>query len=277
MTIHSTDKWLKSFIAEKKDKSRRKQHLLHQSIICEPLTTFFEEVPAEIIQDHLLRHGLFSPFLNEDEGEEWLEQNFFAKVSFIYKKCKTSWNGPEPDIFIFPSNEESRELKDWYNSNAGLSYPDKLFLFLNKKATNQEIVALFLHEYSHICRLHHFQKQEMEYTLLDAIMLEGIAEWIVRKKVGDPYGNKRIKKVSDSYLLKLWKKWLVPNQQLKRNHPKHDMIMYGLNGAPKNIGYIIGYNIIYRYMMKQNGSITTLLTTPNEEIVKKVDILTDNN
>ncbi|QGH36601.1 hypothetical protein GI584_22215 [Gracilibacillus salitolerans] len=275
MTIYATDKWIKKFTDKKDDKDRSELHLLHQSIICEPLTKFFEGIPSEAIQEHLLRHGLFSSNLNKEDAQKWIQQNYLSKVNNIYKKCKNAWNGPEPDIFIFPSNEEIRELKEWYNSNAGLSYPDKLFLFLQKNASNREIVALFLHEYSHICRLHHFPKKEMEYTLLDAIILEGIAEWIVRKKVGAAYGNKRIERVTDEILEDLWKKWIAPLQHLKRDHPKHDMIMYGLNGVPKNIGYIIGYNIIQRYMEKQKDSITTLLQTPNHQILAELDSLTD--
>ncbi|MGP4039316.1 DUF2268 domain-containing protein [Gracilibacillus sp. D59] len=277
MTIHATDKWLKRFIDKKNDKDRDEQHLLHQSIIFEPLADYFEDIPTEAIQEHLLRHGIFSSNINKKDAQQWLQQNYLSKVNSIYKKCKNAWNGPKPDIFIFPSNEEIKELREWYNSNAGLSYPDKLFLFLQKNAKNREIVALFLHEYSHICRLNHFPKKEMEYTLLDAIILEGIAEWIVRKKVGAAHGNKRVEKVTDEVLKDLWKTWIAPLQQLNRDHPKHDMIMYGLHGVPKNIGYIIGYNIVQRYMTKQNISITTLLYAPNQQILQEVDLLTENN
>ncbi|SFL68557.1 Uncharacterized protein YjaZ [Gracilibacillus orientalis] len=275
MTIHATDKWMKRFTDKKGVKDQEDQNLLHQSVICEPLTKYFKELPPEAIQEHLLRHGLFSSNLKKEDAQKWLQQNYLSKVNILYKKCKNAWNGPEPDIFIFPSNEEIRELKEWYNSNAGLSYPDKLFLFLQKNAENREIVALFLHEYSHICRLNLFPKKEMEYTLLDAVILEGIAEWIVRKKVGAAYGNKRIEMVTDELLEDLWKKWIEPLQQLTRDHPKHNMIMYGLHGVPRNIGYIIGYNIIQRYMTKQNGSITTLLHTPNHQILAEVDSLTE--
>ncbi|MFD2654942.1 DUF2268 domain-containing protein [Gracilibacillus thailandensis] len=273
MTIHATDKWIKKFTDEKIGKNRKEQYLLHQSIICEPLSHCFEDIQPEFIQEHLLRHGLFSPNLNQEDSEQWMEQNYLSKVNKIYQKCKKAWNGPEPAIFVFPSNEEIRELKEWYNANTGLSYPDKLFLFLQRKAENREIIALFLHEYSHICRLNHFPKKEMEYTLLDAIILEGIAEWIVRKKVGSTYGNKRIEMISDELLADLWLTWIASQQQMTRDHPKHDMIMYGFNGVPKNVGYIIGYNIIQRYMTKQPCSITTLLQTTNQQILATIDTL----
>ncbi|MDX8045222.1 DUF2268 domain-containing putative Zn-dependent protease [Gracilibacillus sp. S3-1-1] len=272
MTIHKTDKWIKDFIQQRKQ-DRVTSTSLHQTIICEPLTDYFHFTPKEVIQEHLWQHGLFSPKISDSDAEKWLKQDYLTKVRVLYHKCRTTWNGPETEIFILPSNEEIKELKEWFNSNAGLSFPDKLFIFLNKQASNREIAALFLHEYSHVCRLNLFPKDEVEYNLLDAIILEGIAEWIVRKKVGKEYGNKRIKELSDNSLQALWKKWAAPHLGITRDHPKHDMIMYGGRRPPKNTGYIIGYNIVKRYMKEQQCSIRTLLGTPNERIVETCSFL----
>ncbi len=163
-------------------------------------------------------------------------------------------------------------MKEWYNSNAGLSYPDKLFLFLSSEATTKEIASLFLHEYSHTCRLSKFKKDESDYTLLDAVILEGVAEWIVRKVVGKSFGNKRIEMLPEEIYLDLWKKWIKPNRDIKRTHYKHDMIMYGGRDIPKNFGYIIGYNMVERFMKKYKKSPKALIETRNLEIITSLNL-----
>ncbi|SHM71305.1 DUF2268 domain-containing protein [Gracilibacillus kekensis] len=275
MTVHATDEWLKKLstsLNQQASSTSQEKHKIHLSAICEPLSSFFPEVTPGNIQDHLLRHGLFSPVTSATFINEWLNKDYYSTVNNLYQRCKRAWEGPSTNIFILPSNEDIRELKAWFNSNAGLSYPDKLFLFLSSTASTKEIAALFIHEYSHTCRLHHFPKEEFNYTLLDAVILEGIAEWLVRKKIGKSYGNKRIEYLSDEALSELWERWIKPHQKIKRMNYKHDLLMYGSKGIPKNIGYIIGYNIVLRYMEKNKKSPRALLRVENEEFISDADL-----
>ncbi|WP_369010262.1 DUF2268 domain-containing putative Zn-dependent protease [Oceanobacillus alkalisoli] len=52
-------------------------------------------------------------------------------------------------IFIFPSDRSNTEI----NGKSGLSFHDKLFLFISGETSLTEIKALLTHEYYHVCRL----------------------------------------------------------------------------------------------------------------------------
>ena len=41
---------------------------------------------------------------------------------------------------------------------------------------------LLAHEYHHICRLHQIETKETEYTLLDTMIMEGLAEQAVTER-----------------------------------------------------------------------------------------------
>ncbi|GAB2568631.1 DUF2268 domain-containing putative Zn-dependent protease [Gracilibacillus alcaliphilus] len=271
MRIHSTNKWLMEWMDQRK-KDKQDDILLQQRIICERLVPYFTSGDAAAIQQHLLNHGMFAPHTETDQIVEWLKQPFHQKVQKALVKCQQMWSGPDTDVFILPSNEEAKEFKQWYNSNAGLSYPDKLLLFLQKEASNGEILALIIHEYSHICRLNHFSKKESEYTVLDAVILEGIAEWLVRKYLGETYGNKRLTVLSDNEFQRLWQKWISPTQELTRDHPQHNIIMYGRRGTPKNIGYVIGFHLIHRFMEEKTLSTGELIQIANQDILQQVGL-----
>ena len=46
---------------------------------------------------------------------------------------------------------------------------------------------MLIHEYHHVCRLHHLKKDQKEYTLLDTMIMEGLAERTVGKYLGTKY------------------------------------------------------------------------------------------
>ncbi|WP_130859411.1 DUF2268 domain-containing protein [Gracilibacillus phocaeensis] len=270
MLIHPTDKWLREWLDQRQTSNQVSSS--SKNTIGNKLSPYFSSFSASSIQSHLLQHGMFDPDTEEKQIEEWLSQPFHRKAGKALKKCQEMWNGPDTNVFILPSNENISEFKRWYNSNAGLSFPDKLLLFLQKRATNTEILALVIHEYSHICRLHHFSKPENEYTVLDAIMLEGTAEWLVRKHVGEKAGNKRINWLSDTELQQLWERWVTPYISITRDHPRHDTIMYGAPGTPKNIGYLIGFNIVARFMKQKKLSGQALLKMKKEDILSAAQL-----
>lgn len=267
MTIHRTNQWLDTYLD--KIKTSQKQLLVeHQKLICKPLTSFFRSIDEKTLQEHLIRHGLFLPHKNNSKYlSEWLEKDFYPFFKKLYQKLKRAWDGPEADIFLFPSNENSRELQEQFKGNAGLSYPSKLFLFLSPKATPKALTALFLHEYSHTCRLHYFEKAEEDYTLLDAIILEGTAEYLVRRLLGSSSGSQIIQTLSEKQAKALWDKWIKKYRDIKRLDTKHDLIMYGKHGLPNHLGYNIGYYLVSNYAAKQNYSSKKILYTPNEEFL----------
>ncbi|KAB8137523.1 DUF2268 domain-containing protein [Gracilibacillus oryzae] len=274
MTIQPTDKWLEEYLDSKTVLLNNKWKQ-HQNILCKPLAKYFHQTNAQAIQDHLLRHGLFHPANNEqDMITSWLKKDYHQLIEKLYQKYRKAWDGPAAKIFIFPSNHHSKELTERFSGCAGLSFPKQLFLFLSHQATRKQAAAVFLHEYSHTCRLNYFRKPEESYTLLDAIILEGIAEHLVRTIIGEDSGSKWIEQYPEDTARKYFTKWIAANINITRYEPKHDLLMYGdKHGIPQNLGYHMGYYILQQYIKTNKISAKQILYADNEEIIKAIDFL----
>lgn len=98
------------------------------------------------------------------------------------------------------------------NGKSGLAFKDKLFLFLSDQNSDNEIRALLVHEYNHVCRLAKNGKQEENYVLLDSIILEGLAENAVRELVGEEYLAKWTSYYTEGQLNQMWKKSFIQTE-----------------------------------------------------------------
>ena len=72
-----------------------------------------------------------------------------------------------------------------------------IFLFVCGRNSLEELKALLAHEYHHICRLHQIETKETEYTLLDTMIMEGLAEQAVTERYTEkimPRGRRTFQK-----------------------------------------------------------------------------------
>lgn len=99
-----------------------------------------------------------------------------------YEKLKSWLKGPDVPIFILLSDSYNRTVQEEYNGKAGLSMRHVIFLFVCGRNSVEELKALLTHEYHHICRLHQIETKETEYTLLDTMIMEGLAEQAVYER-----------------------------------------------------------------------------------------------
>jgi len=253
MAIIRTDKWLK-------DHEKPLE-------ICEKLTRFFHHTPASDIHNHLIQYGMYQ---ESTKGSDTIEKLIHSKAWDIVKaeekKLKESWDGPDIPIFIFPAEGRNKILYREYNGKAGLTFKDKLFLFISDHNTKEEIQALFTHEYNHVCRLEKVDKQEKDFVLLDHIILEGLAENAVRERLGVEHTAKWTSFYSERQLNKIWKDLILPHEQLPPNHTKHARILYGFKLYPKMAGYSAGYFLVKNYMIDNEASIHEILSLPSEKI-----------
>ncbi len=67
-----------------------------------------------------------------------------------------------------------------------------MFLFLTPLEDEKELEALIIHEYHHVCRMNKITKPIQEYTLLDSMVMEGLAEYTVENYCGKNYNAKWI-------------------------------------------------------------------------------------
>lgn len=244
MGVIATNKWLKKYKENKKHK-KNADFMLQKEILCEGLKENFKDATRDEIHEHLLKNGLFLPDQEDVKViDEILSKDFWTTSSRFFKKLKKEWKGPDVPIFIFPANYQNRSLRKDFNGKTGLAYRDKIFLFISSHTSEHELKALLTHEYNHVCRLSHMNKTEEEMTLLDTLVLEGLAE----KAVLDILGHEHLANWTSIYTkdqaLQFWKKCILPNKELKKTEQRHMDIIYGMYKYPKWCGYNIGYHLI---------------------------------
>lgn len=257
MSIIRTDKWL--------------TELYHNPIkLCEKLTGYFDGASVAELYDYLLLHGMYRPYRGGALQVQNLQKN---KVWEIVQKelqlLQKLWGGPNVPIFIFPANTKNRKIQQDFNGKSGLSFKDKIFLFVSDQNTEQEIKALFTHEYNHVCRLSKFAKKEEDYILLDTIILEGLAENAVRERLGEKSLAGWTSYYSNEELEKMWSRLVLPNINIKATQRQHHELLYGLRlSYPKMLGYCVGYYLVKKYMNEKGVSSKDLLAIPSHTIAQ---------
>ncbi|HLS10490.1 DUF2268 domain-containing protein [Lentibacillus sp.] len=261
MSVIRTDKWLLDHYDEPLE-------------LCTKLKSQFDEdVSAAEIHRHLAMHGMFHEPLRD--GHECIKtlqkRRIWQIVQREAKELQKEWTGPDIPIFIFPADPNNRKLRQEQNGKSGLTFSDKLFLFVSKTNTEKEIRALFTHEYNHVCRLSKYSKKEAEYTLLDTIILEGLAENAVRERLGDQYTAKWTSYYPDALLERICANLIMPNRDVPKSGRKHTQLLYGFGFYPKMAGYCAGYHLVKNYMKEKDVTTQDLLPVKSENIIEKTD------
>ncbi|OLS33714.1 DUF2268 domain-containing protein [Bacillus sp. MRMR6] len=259
MSVIRTDRWLND--------------LYHQPIeICEKLRGYFGDAQAFEIYDYLSMYGMYSPM---ESGKvivnELQRKKVWDTIHTEKKLLQKNWAGPSVPIFIFPSDTENPMIKQNFNGKSGLSFCDKLFLFLSADNGEKEIRSLFTHEYNHVCRLVHFQKKEEDYVLLDTIILEGLAEFAVNVRFGEEYTASWTSYYSDVELESIWNRIISPNKDLSKFDPRHQDLLFGLRRYPKMSGYCVGYYLVKKYIENNNQLKIKDLLKIDSAIIAKID------
>lgn len=247
MSIIQTDKWLHDAYDDPVG-------------ICERLTPYFEDASAYEIYQYLTEHGMYRPLKKGVEQVEDLQNNgVWQMIEKERRLLQKDWDGPDIPVFIFPSQSTNRSLIRKFNRKSGLAFHDKIFLFISPENKREEIKALFTHEYNHVCRLMQYDKEEKDYVLLDAIILEGLAEHAVYEKYGENYVARWTLNYSEDVLEKMWKTYILPNRSLSKADRKHEKLLFGLANYPTMLGYCVGYYLVNNYSKTTNLKSKALL------------------
>jgi uncharacterized protein YjaZ len=190
------------------------------------------------------------------------------KTQRIYEKYRKAWNGPAIPIFIFPLDETNSKLVREGKGKSGVSFVDKLFLFLTSLEDEKELEALFVHEYHHVCRMNSQKKRLDDYTLLDSIILEGLAEHAVADHCGEEYTGEWSKRYVKKDLSRHWSNNISEKLSLTRDHHLHDKILFGLGNRPNLLGYVLGFEIIKQYKERENISDKSSFIIPAETFIQ---------
>jgi len=256
MGIIRTDRWLQ-------------EEFNRPGKICEKLVPYFKGQNANEIYNQLINFGMYRPSrASRNNLNRMLDQNAWDKVERLFSKYKNKWNGPDVPIFIFPLAQSGFFFIREDKSKAGVSFPDKMFLFLSHLDDPKEIEALLVHEYHHVCRLRMLGKKMEEYTLLDSIIIEGLAEYTVLKHCGREYLANWCRMYTEKELTNFWDRYLKNQLHKKKNEREHDLLLYGGGRVPKLLGYAAGYNIIGKFYKKHNYSTKLSFALPATKYIE---------
>jgi len=238
--------------------------------ICERLTDHFPgEVNPQRIYRYLMDFGMYKPNQKSRKTyEEMKSRKLWENIEKIHLKYKSKWNGPDIPIFIFPMDASNGRLMKEGKGKSGVSFKDKLFLFLTPIEDPKEIEALFVHEYHHVCRMNGLIKDPSEYTLLDSIILEGLAEHAVAKNCGEEYTGDWSRRYSTEELAEFWKKDLAEKLDITRKDKQHDQILFGVGSRPRLLGYAMGYEIVKQFKQHKNFTEKASFKIPSDKFTK---------
>lgn len=257
MGVEKTDIWLKELIDEPIQ-------------ICKKIITTREKTEANSLYEYLLKFGMYRKGSKATQIFKELKQgNAWEKVDKLYLKYKELWNGPDIPIYIFPLDSKGGIFFQRFSRKSGVSFPDKLFLFLTDLEDEKELEALFIHEYHHICRIQGLKKPIEEYTLLDSLILEGLAEDTVYELVGKEYVANTSKVLPKKTFDYYWSKYLHDNLTLKKTEKKHDQLLFGGGGIPKMLGYTCGYHIIRMFRKEKHFSTKASFKLSSDLFIEK--------
>lgn len=255
LSVIQTDIWLE-----------KAYHAPHR--IFKKLTSYFQDAEEYEVSQMLTMHGMYvKPKSDADTLVKALrKKKVWDMIKQEESELKKQWNGRNIPIFIFPSNTYNRKIRDHYNGRAGLSFHDKLFLFVSEENTAEEMKALFTHEYNHCCRLSHDPRSEKDYRLLDVILLEGLAEHAVKERYGEKYQAPWTTYYNQDQLRHMWEKLIKPKIDLPLSSQKVHDLLYGKKLYPEMVGYCVGYYLVNRYAQKTGKKSKDLLALPSEKI-----------
>lgn len=251
MGIIRTDQWL--------DKH------FHQPLeICNEFLDDFRETDATRIYEYLQRFGMYRPnratyhsFLQLKEKQVW------DQLDKVYKKYRVKWRGPDVNVYLLPLGQtRSFFTKVNRGNKAGVSFEDRMYLFVDDDIKEAELEALFVHEYHHVCRLTLQKRPVHEYTLLDSMVLEGLAEWEVRRSCGEEVQASWCQQYSEENLQTYWQKYIKDHLTVKKYDPLHDELLFGLDSHPPLLGYSIGYWLVASLFKDKKPSIRQTFLLP---------------
>ncbi|MCU9612345.1 DUF2268 domain-containing protein [Caldibacillus lycopersici] len=241
MTIINTDQWILEMDSDPIEIFMKIEH-------------YFPETTAFDIYQYFIQYGM-TPFLEEKERIILMqEKKIWDIVQQEEHVLQKQWDGPNIPIFIFPSDHLNSQLVMEHNGMSGIAFQDKLFLFIAEHQTEKEIRSLFTHEYSHVCRLKSYPKNQQDYVLLDTIILEGIAEYAVYERHGLDGLSNWTNRYNKDQLKNMWEQIVLPNKNIPIHDHKHQHLLYGLHSYPSMLGYCVGFYLVRNYAEARNLS-----------------------
>ncbi|MED4268751.1 DUF2268 domain-containing protein [Geobacillus stearothermophilus] len=236
-------------------------------LLCGRLSSFFKGASAREIYSYLRLYGMYrSTRQAERLLPEMKERRLWERLGRLYERQRGIWKGPDVPVFLLPADDENRKLLREFRGKGGVAFADKLVFFLLPDHRDEEVAALVAHEYNHVCRLKQLPYGGKEATLLDAVIMEGLAEHAVAEIVGPEQCADWTSYYTDREIERFWRRYIAPNQDTAVSHPLSSRILYGLGWYPNMGGYAVGYAIVRR-CLERGYSLAQLMAMEAKQMV----------
>ncbi|OQP05605.1 cytosolic protein [Geobacillus sp. 46C-IIa] len=254
MGLFPTDRWLEQ---DRGDPLR----------LCARFVPLFSDASARDIHQYLRLYGMYRSARQAVRLlPDMKAQRLWERVGRHYDRQRAAWRGPDVPVFLLPADDGNEKLTREFHGKGGVAFADKLFFFLLPDHGDDEIAALVAHEYNHVYRLQKLPNGGKEATLLDAVIMEGLAEHAVAETVGAGQCASWTTYYTDRELERFWRRYIAPNQDVSVSHPLSARLLYGLGWYPKMGGYAVGHAIVRR-CLEGGHSLTELMGTEAKQIV----------
>jgi uncharacterized protein YjaZ len=181
---------------------------------------------------------------------DWLEWR--KNINLIDLKehmldLRKEFSGPAIDIFLFPLNQRHTNIMEELDGKNGCTFPNYIIAFWKDSLPGNDQKALLLHEYHHACRIKYQRINETSITLLESMIMEGLAEWEVQTRLGKEYSAPWTKRYSREKVETWWKEIYSKNIGLRGRQNHADLLYGSRKGIPPLMGYQLGYEIVSNY------------------------------
>ncbi|MDG4656660.1 DUF2268 domain-containing protein [Ectobacillus antri] len=242
------------------------EHYEKPEEICRHFTEYMPLKPMDIY--HFLQsRGMYRPVKgrrNElrERKEVWhILQSEFAALRRWLK-------GPDVPVYILPADRFNRYIQRQYNGKSGLAFRTCIFLFVSSNNSTDELRAMLTHEYHHVCRLAAFYKEEEKYTLLDTMVLEGLAEAAVAARHTPEMHAAWVSYYTKEEAIRLWHRYIKGHIDVRKGTKLHEELVNGLGRYPRLLGYCVGYHIVQDCLAHHKLNTARLLGIDSRKILQ---------
>ncbi|WP_100373509.1 DUF2268 domain-containing protein [Bacillus sp. FJAT-45037] len=244
--IVRTDKWFTHYTNEWSKKiNEAEKRKWHQKLFITPFLSLFESHGEYQLSQQLEHIGLIPSSINPRPIYEHFRQNAYWDVLAVqFCHLQKKWEAPDIPVYLFPANPNSKEVQLLGGKN-GLAMQEAIIILADQGLSIDQLRAIFTHEYHHILRLNQTLVREDSITLLESMIMEGLAEFAVKEEIGEDQIAVWTSMYKKREAVRLFKQWLVPHlNELGRR--KHLSYLYGggIQQVPRWLGYCCGYHIV---------------------------------
>lgn len=230
------------------------------------LLPYFRRYNEDSLYKYLQSHGLARlTKASQEDMNQLIEQNIWKSLSSEFNELRNELNGPDIPIIILPCRSTRGIFQKVSYQRGGIAYKNCICLFLSPLEGILQHKAVLLHEYHHIVRLTKIHKNK-KVTLLDAMILEGLAENAVLEKYGEEVQAPWTTLYSSSQCEYYYDKYLKDKLKITNSDDDFSKYLYGGNGIPKLLGYGVGYDIVKSCLEQTEWSNEKLIRTSSKKI-----------